>query len=404
MEHLLGWGIAPWLVGGLLLVGYFVWVEMRRRAHLARRARQHHELRAACQEVTVERDHFIEQFEHLTAFSRQLTKGLRGPGAYDVIVRQFAQLATGGSTPPCVSLWLYDPANYGFTLQGAAPEAKEWLASDRLSLKEAPFSTVAREQKLLMLPQLPDAIRRLAQRPFTQSEGALLIPLAIEDRLHGLILMVCSPDQLARLQRNTLALNLFIRQASLGLWNLVNRDLAMVDHLTRVYNVAYFQERLAKELQRCHRFDVAASLLVIDIDGFKGINDTYGHQAGDWVLLRVAQAIQQAVRAVDVVARYGGDEFVVLLPEAGRGQDPASCEALPVAQRIRQTVALHPFELPGQVLRVTVSIGIGIQDRQASSVVDGAAFFKQADEQLYRAKRAGKNRCAVPDGPIVGPA
>ncbi len=87
-----------------------------------------------------------------------------------------------------------------------------------------------------------------------------------------------------------------------------------------------------------------------------------------------------------------------MLPETGRGKDPKSCEALPVAERIRRAIAEYPFELPPHRLRVTVSAGISFREPQSLTAVDSAALFKQADTQLYRAKHAGRNRCAFPDG------
>ena len=88
-----------------------------------------------------------------------------------------------------------------------------------------------------------------------------------------------------------------------------------------------------------------------------------------------------------------------MLPETGRGTDPDSCEALPLAQRICLTVEQYPFQLPHQLLQVTVSAGISIRDPHAAVALDSATLFKRADEQLYRAKRAGRNRCAFPERP-----
>jgi len=376
---------------------------MRTRALLRRHILQHRDLQRAHQEAALERGRLLDQFERLTVSCRRLTKTLEDRAAYQLIVSQFAELAPGISEGPWVSLWLYDPLAYSFVLKAALPEATEWLTTNRLSLKEEPIATVANERKLLILPTLPQTIRQLLQGPSIGSEGAGFIPLTIEDRLLAVVLLIGSREQLGSFQRNILTVNLFAAQASLAVWTILQRELAMLDHLTRAYNYAYFKERLVQELERCHRFESPLSLLLIDIDGFKAINDTYGHQVGDWVLITTARTIQGSIRSMDLLARYGGDEFVVMLAELDRGKNPGSCEALPLAQRIRQAIAHRPVELPSQVLSVTVSIGIGIREPHAAPSFDAPALFKQADEQLYRAKRAGKNRCAFPDGQIVGP-
>lgn len=400
--------MGEWLVvGGVVAaVGlvYAAWVGAQIRSRLRRTAQQHHELRRAHREGAVERDRLLEHVEHATAFCQRLLKATQSEEVYHVILREFAELATPDSEPPWATLWLYDPARYGFVIETEIPPAQEQLAADYVPLKDAPFGAVADQNKPLLLAHAPETVTRLLRTPLTGSEAAVLIPLSVEDHPHALVLMICSPAQLAEFQRNLRVGNLVTAPASLSLGNLLHREVAIVDPLTRVYNIAHFHERLANELQRCQRFDLALSLLLVDIDGFKNLNDTYGHQAGDLVLLGIVQTMRNAIRSVDLLARYGGDEFVLLLPETGREPGSGACEALPVAQRIRLAVAEQPFDLPTQPVRVTVSIGVSIREAHATPSVDAATLFKQADEQLYRAKRAGRNRCAVPDGFIAGPS
>jgi len=399
----LGWIEIVALIGGACLLGYFAWMGLRVRARLRRSVTQHYALQRTSQDALVERDRLMSQLEELTVSCQQFTRAVQNSAAYEVIARQFAALVRAESEGPWVSLWLYDPANARFTLKAALPDAKEWLATDRVSLQAMPIATVVNERRFATLPELPPAIAYLMHPHVPTSRGVMLIPLSLEERPLALLLTLGSPAHVEAFQRNLLAIKLFATQASLAVWSVLQQELTILDHLTHANTYAYFKERFAQELHRCRRFDLPLSLLLVDIDDFKGINDTYGHQEGDRLLIMTARAIQKSIRSIDLLARYGGDEFIVMLPEVGRGKDPNSCEALPVAQRIRQTVAHQTVELAEQAVSVTVSIGIGIRDMQAPQGADPTTLFKQADEQLYRAKRAGKNRCAIPGGPLVGP-
>jgi len=156
------------------------------------------------------------------------------------------------------------------------------------------------------------------------------------------------------------------------------------DGLTHIYNKKYFIDTLRKEFAYCLRHRVPLSLLMVDIDHFKRINDTYGHQAGDYALSRLSTRILDAVRAEDVFARYGGEEFVVLLREAPEDK------AFILAERLRRLVETTDFTYNGQQMKVTVSIGIAtLQD---ADYTDTDAFIAAADKHLYRAKQAGRNR------------
>jgi diguanylate cyclase (GGDEF)-like protein len=159
--------------------------------------------------------------------------------------------------------------------------------------------------------------------------------------------------------------------------------LATTDGMTSLINRRHFDALARAEWARFQRYGRPLSLMLLDIDKFKSINDRFGHNVGDLVLKAVAEICKTTKRQTDVVARFGGEEFVLLLPET----DEAAAEN--AAERLRRTIADHPHVLAGETLQVTASIGL------AGATLGMAAFevmLKRADQALYEAKHTGRNR------------
>ncbi|OPY93058.1 MAG: Response regulator PleD [Syntrophaceae bacterium PtaU1.Bin231] len=162
---------------------------------------------------------------------------------------------------------------------------------------------------------------------------------------------------------------------------------AHTDPLTGVGNRRHFFEEAARELSRSRRNDKPLAMLMLDIDRFKGINDAYGHDAGDAVLRALCATSLATVRTIDVFARIGGEEFAVLLPET------AVKEAEPVAERLRARLAVTPVDLPGgKSVSFTVSVGVSAMRPGEDSCEE---ILKRADKALYEAKAAGRNRVHI---------
>jgi len=165
---------------------------------------------------------------------------------------------------------------------------------------------------------------------------------------------------------------------------------AKTDSLTGLANRWAFDEELALEWRRAERVGDPLGLILLDIDNFKSVNDTYGHQVGDAVLRRVGEVLAGSVRQVDLAARYGGEEFGVIVPETDLGG------AIELAERLRSVLAAEQIELPdGGVLSVTASFGAAVK----GDLPGGEELIAAADELLYEAKRSGKNRVVPTDVP-----
>lgn len=167
------------------------------------------------------------------------------------------------------------------------------------------------------------------------------------------------------------------------------KRLTNIDHLTNLFNRRYLTEILESEFFRARRNRENLSLVIIDIDYFKNVNDTYGHQNGDVVLASVAGLAQQQLRAYDSAARYGGEEFVLVLP----GTSLQGGEL--VAERLRQSVLEFGFPPPMEDLTLTISAGVATFPSPSIDNID--SLFRQADEALYRAKQTGRNRVELMD-------
>ena len=158
--------------------------------------------------------------------------------------------------------------------------------------------------------------------------------------------------------------------------------LALTDRLTGIWNRAYFEEAVATEIARAARVKAPVSLLMLDIDHFKAINDTYGHLVGDRILIELTRRLAQHLREVDVLARWGGEEFVILMPHCG------ASETRGTAERLRALVADRAFP---EVGALTVSIGAAEYQRHESD----NAWIKRTDDALYAAKAGGRNRVCL---------
>lgn len=162
------------------------------------------------------------------------------------------------------------------------------------------------------------------------------------------------------------------------------RQQVIRDSLTGLFNKRYFDDALATEMERSRRNQLSTSLILLDIDHFKAINDQYGHVAGDFVLEQLAHVLRQTVRMIDIPCRYGGEEFAVILPST---PPMIACQ---VAERLREAVTETNISLDTNVVSVTASLGVSYYSDDPH--VAPQTLVERADRQLYLAKDSGRNR------------
>jgi diguanylate cyclase (GGDEF)-like protein len=215
-----------------------------------------------------------------------------------------------------------------------------------------------------------------------------------------LMVVFCAPSE--RLERlsgedrlvlQAVASELVVAVENSQLYKLTKR-LSITDELTGLNNYRFLLQKLDEEIERAKRYTRSLSLLMIDADDFKQFNDTYGHIAGDQALADVGAALRSAVREIDVVCRYGGEEFAVVLPETDAEG------AFVVAEKVREAVSSHSFSdgKGGRGVRVTVSIGLATFP---SAAADREELLRQADDALYQAKHLGRDRVRAPRSGVI---
>ncbi|MGB9721102.1 MAG: diguanylate cyclase [bacterium] len=209
-------------------------------------------------------------------------------------------------------------------------------------------------------------------------------PLVYQNRLFGVIAFT-REQNLDEREKNIVGV--VVRIASTALQNTMSlaimRDLASIDPLTKLYNIGFFRDKLAEELNRAKRFQHSLSVAIIDLDNFKYFNDTFGHQAGDQLLIRLSQIFSKYFRDTDLVGRYGGDEFIVMFPETRKEES-----AKMVANLLSNFKLYDSTHAPGEK-QIRFSAGIAAYPEDG---LNPSELIKNADRALYEAKNAGRAR------------
>jgi two-component system cell cycle response regulator len=237
-------------------------------------------------------------------------------------------------------------------------------------------------------------------------QSAALLPLKRGDEIIGVQLLLSKDINRYSKNDGITFLQKLAAMISISIENCINRqrtlELGYQDGLTNAYNRRYFDERLKHEIDRCSRKKTDLVCLFIDIDFFKNVNDSYGHQAGDAVLITLVALMREQVRSSDIVARYGGEEFAIILPDTGIQL------AHEVAERIRSQVEKQSLVINDEAVSITVSIGLASLSQikyqsdthnknwphEITDDLDQLLLGK-ADEALYQAKNTGRNQVVI---------
>ncbi len=312
-------------------------------------------------------------------------------GTLDSVCESLRNLTTSDSV--AVYLWdtrtetlrmaalSYDAALYG-------PEYEGNLTTMTLRLGEGMVGWAAMHREPLRIDDVGTDTRALAV-PGTarHTKSAIVIPLVVEDRLVGVARLVklgigSYIDDHFRFAR-TIASQAALAIAAAEAHEEIRR-LSVTDELTGAYNTRHAMQRLREEIESARRHDEPVSLLVIDGDCMKQVNDQYGHAEGNRLLVELSTAMRASLRLTDVLGRFGGDEFIVVLPRTPRA------DALVTAERLRAAVAAHGCRTSrGETIHATVSVGIATYPEHGRTADD---LFGEADRRLYEAKQAGRNR------------
>src|SRR4051812_44983429 len=330
----------------------------------------------------------VREMELLLEVSRAMTGTLDLPEQLQELGKQVCrQLAIDE-----FSVMLVDEATHQLVIEAVAGEAPPSARGMRFRLGEGISGEVAAKGQTVYLPDVTQDPRYLHYKGRGRTIGSFLsVPLRHKGRVVGVMNLNRREADAFSEQEKRLA-EAIAAQAALAISNArlfqQTLELSFTDPLTAVANRRQLFLRLEQEFSRSVRFGDPLSLLMIDLDLFKRINDAHGHTVGDGVLRGVALALRRNVRKVDIVARYGGEEFCEVLPRV------AKPEAMAEAEKLRHAVAAAELPVPeGQPpLSVTISVGVATLGVDAQDI---AGLIEKADSALYEAKRLGRDRVAV---------
>lgn len=251
----------------------------------------------------------------------------------------------------------------------------------RIRLGEGIAGRVAQTGEPLLIKDTSTDSRFLASK-HSNVDNIICIPLKVYDETIGVI-NISNKKKGTFTKEDLGIIETLADQAAVAINNARLYEMAVTDGLTKLFIRRHFMQRMNEEFRRAKRYGREMSLLMLDIDHFKKLNDTYGHQAGDKVLVEVSKIFKHATRATDVCGRYGGEEFCILLPET------STTGAMIIARRLRKEVANEEVMFKRFELNVTVSLGVATFPRDAR---DPQELIRKADLALYRSKEEGRNR------------
>jgi diguanylate cyclase (GGDEF)-like protein len=345
-------------------------------------------LQAELKDVNAQLESHISEMELLLEVSKAVSGTLDLPEQLQMLGRQVC--ARMGVSE--FSVLLVDDATHHLVIEAVAGAAPASARGMRFSIGEGVTGEAAAKGQTIYVPDVTKEPRYLPYKGQRRPAGAFLaVPLRSKGRVLGVMnLNRPRPDSFSKKEirlAETIAAQAALAIANARLYQ-QTLELSFTDSLTGVANRRQLFLRLEQEFSRSVRFGDPLSLLMIDLDLFKQINDQHGHILGDSVLRGVATALRRNVRKIDLVARYGGEEFCIVLPRVGKP------EALEVAEKLRRAVAIAPLPGPegGEALSVTVSIGVATLAIDADDV---PGLVEKADSALYEAKRLGRDRVAM---------
>lgn len=326
------------------------------------------------------------RIEELSALRAILTE-ISGKLELDVVLRMILDRAIALLDAAHGHLLLFDPArNDLYIVMSNHPICD--LTGVRIAMGMGVAGWVAQKLAPLLLDDYQSWEGRLPCPSACTDHAVLAVPLRAGDQLVGVIQMADTRENRTFTTEDMELLNLFAQQATIAIQNArlfaEVQQLATLDPLTGLYNRRHFFALAEREYERVLRYRHALSVILLDVDNFKKVNDTYGHRVGDEVLRQVACQCMALLRAIDIVGRYGGEEFIGIIPETDL-QDAAQ-----VAERLRQQITQTSIELEHVTLSVTVSLGVASWPYDNAINLD--VLIDRADQALYLAKHLGKNR------------
>lgn len=287
------------------------------------------------------------------------------------------------------SLMLLDPEKnelYFSTVEGGSDKVKEI----RIKADQGIAGHVVQSGKPLIVNDVAKSrffLKSVDEKTQFKTRAIICVPLISRNKTIGVLEALNKKSRQDFDDEDERLFMAFSHQVSVAIENARLYNMAFYDGLTKVFMRRYFEAWLSQEFARVKRYRTDLSIIMFDIDYFKKINDTYGHQAGDAVLEGIAQTVKDNIREADVLARYGGEEFVVCLPETKVDK------ALHSAERIRQEIEKREFVYDGKKIPVTISLGVAsFRETPEDSV---SQFIKDADSALYQSKEGGRNRVTV---------
>lgn len=328
----------------------------------------------------------VEQLRLLPEVLFEIGKAIGSDDALASLLERISALVCELANAEACSIMLLDPDNHRLLGKAAYGLARNDVTTISFRVGEGVAGWVASHGESALIDDVKSD-PRYKDLPDSESRirSMACVPIAYRDSRIG-VLTITSPRLGAFSQDDVELLGFLAKTIALDMDNARLRRLSVTDPLTSAYNREFLQQHLPQAVEHADRRDEPLSIAMIDVDHFKSVNDRFGHEVGDRVLAEVAQRMRGAIRAGDLLIRYGGEEFLVVLP----GSDSSSAHE--IAERMRQRLADEQVEIGGQTIEVCISVGVAEHRRGEDSP---GHLIRRADSALYAAKGRGRNRVEI---------